>query len=108
MTDNDILDYLMTSEFNEGLSDQEAQFLLLKFRQFYRIQVSKQTQQNHKYDELEKESTESFNLLQEMYNQMYIDNEVLKRKNKTELERKLTFKERITGKIKRNNDNEIR
>ena len=36
-SDQEILELLMTSEFNEGLTQEEAKFLLLKSRYFYRL-----------------------------------------------------------------------
>lgn len=102
MTEDDIMDYLMTSEFNEGLNDKEAQFLLLKFRQYYRYQVSKNSQLNHKYDDLSIGSKAEILLLQSQL--LVANNELLAAqiKNKQELEKELTFAERFFGKLKRN------
>ena len=36
LNESEILDYLMTSDFNEGLSSEESRFLLMKFRSHYR------------------------------------------------------------------------
>ncbi len=41
LSDTDILNYLMISEFNEGLSPDEFKFLLYKFRYFYRMSYGK-------------------------------------------------------------------
>lgn len=108
MTDEDILDYLMTSDFNEGLSDKEAQLLLLKFRQFYRFQVSKNVQLNHSYEKLSKDSSDEFQLLKEAHDLAISALRAEQEKNERELNRRLTFKEIFTGKIKRNKKNEIR
>ncbi len=108
MTDDDILEYLMTSDFNEGLNSEEARFVLLKFRQFYRFQVSKNTQLLHSIDKLERDSAEDFALLKEAHDLAITELTMEQLKNKRELERDLTFMERLTGKIKRNKDNEIR
>ena len=41
MTENDeILEYLMTSDFNENLNKDELKALLIKFREFYRYMYS--------------------------------------------------------------------
>jgi hypothetical protein len=37
LSEEEILDYLMTSDFNEGLTPEEFKLLLFKFRNFYRI-----------------------------------------------------------------------
>ena len=37
LSENEILDYLMTSDFVEGLNPDEFKFLLFKFRNFYRV-----------------------------------------------------------------------
>ena len=37
LTEKDIMDYLMTSEFEEGLTPEEFKLLLFKFRNFYRV-----------------------------------------------------------------------
>lgn len=41
LKDGDILQYLMTSDFDNNLSPDELRFLLMKFRYFYRISSSK-------------------------------------------------------------------
>lgn len=102
MKEEDIIDYLMTSDFNEGLSDKEAQFLLLKFRQYYRYQISKNTQLLHKYDDLDIKTMEEISLIK---SRMTIaENELIRaqKKNEAELNRDLTFQERFFGKLKRN------
>ena len=40
-SDEDILDFLMTSDFNDDLSPEQFRFLLIKFRQFYRISANR-------------------------------------------------------------------
>ena len=47
INDNDILDYLMTSDFNDGYTIDESRLLLLKFRQFYRTLQSTNESLNH-------------------------------------------------------------
>src|ERR1035438_4914472 len=41
LTEKEILDYLMSSDFNEGLTPDEFKLLLIKFRNFYRVLYSK-------------------------------------------------------------------
>jgi hypothetical protein len=40
LNDNDILNFLMNSDFSDNFSPEEFRFLLLKFRTFYRIKSS--------------------------------------------------------------------
>ncbi len=37
LSETEILNYLMTSEFDEGLTPEEFKLLLFKFRNFYRV-----------------------------------------------------------------------
>ena len=99
INDNDILDYLMTSDFNDGYTIDESKLLLLKFRQFYRTLQSTNESLKHIIntekknidslnDMLEKVKSESQNKIDELNN---ILNTI---KNK-----KLSIIERINGKI---------
>lgn len=97
--DDDILDYLMTSNFDDTLSPEELKFLLIKFRQFYRISANKFTniefeRKKFKSDlDLIKSSNES--KLQEITT-LY---EQTKEKYNGLIKRKLSLKERFFGKI---------
>lgn len=94
LNESEILDYLMTSEFNEGLTHEEFRFFLLKFRYHYRVLYSRLENQKYKIDEkveLLKELEENYEKLQK---KLFIKEEELK----NEIERKLTLKERLIGK----------
>ena len=99
LSNEDLLDFLMTSEFHENYSPEELKFLLTKWRYFYRLLYGKyervkidsigeieKIQQNLDISNIEKSK-----LLIEILNK---DNEIVTIKN-----RKLTFKERIKGRI---------
>ncbi len=99
LSNEDLLDFLMTSEFHENYSPEELKFLLTKWRYFYRLLHGKyervkidsigeieKIQQNLDISNIEKSK-----LLIEILNK---DNEIATIKN-----RKLTFKERIKGRI---------
>lgn len=100
MTENDeILEYLMTSDFNEELNKSELKALLIKFREFYRYMYSvkdnRVIDRDFKIKNFEQEIT-------------FMKEEVIRLKfRKSELEnernllkrRKLTFMERIRGKL---------
>lgn len=99
LTEMEILDYLMTSEFNEGLTPDEFKFLLFKFRNFYRIATG--NVDNIK-SELERSRTEVMSMrppysehIQNLQSQKdLIESDLLKLRN-----RKLSWKERFKGKI---------
>lgn len=99
LEDSEILNYLMTSEFNEGLTPDEFKFLLFKFRYFYRLT-------NGKSDLLKTEiegKIKELNDNKSVYAQQI--NDILVQKSKIENEynflksRKLSLRERFSGKI---------
>ncbi len=103
--DEEILDFLMTSDFNEDLSPEQLKFLLLKFRQFYRISSNKYNNiemERKKFDYdlelIKREHSEKMNILE-------IDYQNLLNKYNLILNRKLKLKERLIGKVLPN-DNE--
>ena len=87
---------LMTSEFTEGYTPDELKNLLLEFRNEYRKLESQKIQLERK---IEKQSNDIKGIEKDI-------NVVVKRNNVLELrikklrERKLTMRERFTGKIK--------
>jgi hypothetical protein len=100
LNDEEILQYLMTSDLNENFKPEEYKFLIFKFRDFYKLIHGKF---NLYKLESEKVIKDLDHLNKSIENQ--ISNfEVQKNLAINELEaipkqRKLTFKERITGKI---------
>jgi hypothetical protein len=99
LNDEEILDLLMTSEFENNLSPTEFKFLLKKWRYFYRLQngVLERTKDDlmYKIDTLKNEvdsfKKQNYLVMVDCTNK---EEEILQLKN-----RKLTFKERWTGKI---------
>jgi hypothetical protein len=98
--DERLLDYLMTSDFDDNLSPEDLRFLLLKFRNFFRIVSSRITTnelerkrfefdiehlKQQKNEEIEHQKNSYDNLLN-IYNSI--------------ITRKLTLSERFQGKIK--------
>lgn len=100
LNDEDILEFLMTSDFEEEYSPNEFKYLLTKWRYFYRIQQGKYERDKIKAEgdarDLESKIKTSdyqiFNLQNELLKKQNLINNI---KNK-----KLTWKERISGKIK--------
>lgn len=99
LKDDEILDFLMTSDFEGDYSPEELKYLLFKWRYFYRIL----------YGSLERTKTDSEGsnrtLKSEIENLKYLLNLTqIESANKSNLidgmkNRKLTWKERLTGKI---------
>lgn len=102
LTEQDILEYLMTSDFNEGLTNDESKFLLLKYRNFYRVAHSKNENLKMVIDELTNklESTET-KLREIENNNLSLLDDIDKEKN-----RELSWKERISGNKKSIKKNE--
>jgi hypothetical protein len=100
MTENDeILEYLMTSDFDEELNKSELKALLIKFREFYRYMYSvkdnKVIDRDFKIKNFEQEITfMKKEIIKLNFNNSELENEknLLKR-------RKLSFMERIRGKL---------
>lgn len=100
MTDSEILEFLMTSDFNEDITPEEARFLLLKFRYFFRLKESKSDGLKNKIIDLEEKnriSEENSNM--EKFN-LQLKNAKLEEIVNKFKNRKLTLIERITGKLK--------
>lgn len=97
--DEDILNYLMTSDFNEGLNLQEFKFLLKKFRLYYRILKGKMDRLEVDFSGLSKSLSEN----KENYDSSIaiLMQEKAKFQDIVDLlkSRKLSFKERWKGKI---------
>lgn len=99
LNDDDILDFLMTSEFEGDYKPEEFKYLLNKWRYFYRllygINERIRDDNNSKINELENKiktlESEILNLKVENANK---ENKIDSIKN-----RKLTIKERLSGKI---------
>lgn len=93
------MDYLMTSDFNEGLTPEEFKFLLLKFRYHYRLLNGKndilKTEMSSKIREIQDEKKKhenSNNNWSLRYSEMEDNYNKLKLRN-------LSWKERFLGKI---------
>lgn len=94
INETEILDYLMTSDFNEGLTQEEFRFLLLKFRYHYRILYAKLESQKYKLDEKISEISEIQEKIDKLEKSIADKEEELR----NEINRKLTLKERLIGK----------
>ena len=104
LKDDEILDFLMTSDFESDYSPSELKYLLIKWRYFYRLlhgssdrkSENYQTEINNLKDAVEGLKIEKLNLQNNLISKT---NQIDALKN-----RNLTFKERLTGKIIINED----
>lgn len=99
LTDIEILDFLMTSDFEGDYKPEELKYLLLKWRYFYRILHGKSERIKENY-ESELKITRDFLQVEE---KKFTDS-LVKLAQKEDLinsmkSRNLTWKERISGKI---------
>jgi hypothetical protein len=100
LTDKDILDFLMTSEFVDNLTPEETRFLLFKFRYFYRLQHSKMEGLNNIIIDLEDKLKSSEDKLYVSKFELQTELAQTKEKYQNLINRKLTLTERLKGKIK--------
>ena len=98
LTDKEILDFLMTSDFNENLSPDEMRFLLLKFRNFFRVYSSKNEVLLTEVESLKKQ-VENLPSMIKQIDELRQQNQNLSDELNTIMNKKLSFKERIFGKI---------
>jgi hypothetical protein len=104
--DNDeILDFLMTSDFEGDYKPEELKYLLVKWRYFYRLL-------NGKYELVKTDSEGDIKKLKEeillkdqKFNKVLVENADLKNKIDILKSKKLSLKERFTGKIINNDEN---
>lgn len=101
-----LLNYLLTSDFNDmdDASPQKFKELLSGFRYEYRMLVSKNNALTHEIDRLKGELENISGILNEK--NIKYNNEVAALEDKlhfteAKLNKKLTFKERLNGKINR-------
>jgi hypothetical protein len=99
LNDSEILDFLMTSDFEENYKPEEFRYLLYKFRYFYRILHGKNEIQNSDTDSKIKKLNEFIENQENQINILKYENSQKEDLIGSMKLRKLTFKERITGKI---------
>jgi hypothetical protein len=105
LSETEMLDYLMSSEFEEGLTPDEFKFLLKKFRNFYRL-VSCSVA-NHK-ERMERALLDLESIKKEIITKednFEIIKSDLEKKYDSIIQRKLNWEERFKGKLILNNEN---
>jgi hypothetical protein len=99
LKDDEILEFLMTSDFEDDYSPTELKYLLIKWRYFYRLQNGASERKSVDFEgkiqqletKIKSEEVRNFNLSTQLADKQ---NTIDSMKN-----RHLTFKERWSGKI---------
>ncbi len=104
LTENEILDYLMTSEFNEGLTPDEFKFLLMQFRYFYRLMNGKNENMKLQIDTKNRDIMEIKKIHEQNLNSVLYEKANLENKLNMLKSRKLSWSERFSGKLNLNQD----
>ena len=100
LTDEQFLEYLMTSEFIENYKPEEYKFLLHKFRYFYRILHGNHTRIKSENEFTKEQLISEVESLKNLLKNEQIKSAQLQDKIDLSIkERKLTWKERWDGKI---------
>jgi hypothetical protein len=99
LDNEEMLDYLMTSDFNEPLKREEFIFLLNKWKNYYRILHSRYMVKNDGNDQRIQKLERDKKLLENNIKNLKI--KLADKQNQIDQfnNRKLTFKERLKGKI---------
>jgi len=99
LDNSEILDFLMTSDFEGDYKPDELKYLLIKWRYFYRLI-------NGKYELIKTDSEfdikklkEEIKIKEQNIEKILIENAELKNKINMLKNRELSWKERFTGKI---------
>jgi hypothetical protein len=99
LSESEILDFLMTSDFNEGLNLDELKFLLMKFRNFYRVTSCSITHYKERMEntliEIERTKSDCDARIKKIETQL----ESVENKYDSLVNKNLTWKERLKGKI---------
>jgi hypothetical protein len=105
LKDEEILEFLMTSDFEEDYKPQELKYLLTKFRYFYRILYSANQNQKDDGNFVIKKLEEELEALKKSL--LTTQKESADKQNTIDLikSKKLSLKERITGKIIHKDEN---
>ena len=95
----EILEYLMTSDFNEELTNKELKALLVKFREFYRYMYGAKDNKIIDKDFQIKKLEEKLKVTEKNIIDLVNKNTELEQEKIKLKKRKLTLLERIKGKI---------
>jgi CRISPR/Cas system-associated protein Cas10 (large subunit of type III CRISPR-Cas system) len=105
LKNEDILDFLMTSEFEDDFKPEELKYFLFKWRYFYRLLHSKFKLSKDEFETLNREKEEILTKYDRIIEELKIkigEKDAVINKMKS---RKLTFKERLKGEIIQKDEN---
>ena len=105
LKDSEILNFLMTSDFDDDYKPDELKYLLTKWRYFYRILNGKLELNKTDSEFLIKKLKEDLKSKEYEIKYNRIENSKLKDELNFLKNKKLSLKERILGKIINNNEN---
>jgi hypothetical protein len=105
LRDEEILEFLMTSEFEGDYSPEELKYLLIKWRYFYRLANGKIERVSTDSEGTIRKLNADINLLNTKINNISVENANKDNLINSLTSRKLTFKERWSGKINNENEN---
>ncbi len=105
LNDEEILEFLMTSEFETDFSPDELKYLLVKFRYFYRLIHGKYEMSSKNNESISSLYEEKISIKTEEINKLLAQIQLMRDEVDSIKNRKLTLKERISGKINLNNEN---
>lgn len=101
LTDEEILEFLMTSDLIENYRPDDYKYLIFKFRNFYKILHSKHQLYKTQTDPLIKNLQSSVdNLTRELESEKNARRQLDSQIEELKKPRKLSFRERISGKTK--------
>ena len=104
LNDEEILELLMTSEFSGELAPKELKYLLHKYRYFYRMLHGRLDRVKTDNEGVVENLNEKINLLNNSITSLQIENANKENTIHGLENRKLTWRERFTGKIITNKD----
>lgn len=104
LNDEEILEFLMTSEFETDFSPDELKYLLVKFRYFYRLLFGKYEMSKNEIETLSNSLDEKISIKDEEISLLLAQISQLRDNVENIKSRKLTLKERISGKINLSNE----
>lgn len=99
LTDDEILDFLMTSDFDGDYKPEELKYLLLKWRNFYRIHHGKLERLKENFESEIKILQDKLEIEKSKFENSSLKNTEQENLINSMKNRALTLKERITGKI---------
>lgn len=101
LNDSEILDFLMTSEYEEEFKQEEMKYFLTKWRYFYRILHGRNKITNDELEVLTINNKKDLVFKDVEINKLKKERDKKERDLKNLKDRKLTFMERWTGRIKK-------